>query len=568
MRADERHPGLAWLLAAAALGAAVPAGAQVYGTAQFQYQNVDDVRTVILADGTRVLRRSTTEQLFKSIDVRHQAYLRQNLLMDSNLRFVEQTRQGAADRIRTPSGTLRLLHPAFQLTAQHQPTTVRATAAGLSAAGLADTTGAVTTTRTSESLLLGNATAPGGVSLNASWMNRRREGVAGTPTERHELRNARANLDRDRYSLYASAGDQRQRRGSSGAVRGKQGQYAFGGMWRLVPSPAGSVTLQYDFARSRTEPGGTITSRTTTQNAQFSGEWRPRADLGGSATYNWRRAGIDAVNRSTLSDQEAQALGRWTPMRGASLTTGGGFRTQRDVKGRPRLMEYATAIVAGDGRVRPGWTANANATHTTSWDPDRGTYGTQTLTGLSRMQLGPRVSLDATLSLAANGDTAAASQRWSNVWTTRLHTQPLRSLTFTAGLRSQRIGPGLMRPLALARGVTLDATWRPHPRLDGIGNYSVNESLTGPRARTRTWSSTARAQLSDRWQLQGLYTRTAAPRLAGGVESIVTHDLASGRVLWQPTRWVAASASLSSTDPGTELESRRIDGTFTWSFGR
>jgi len=277
---------------------------------------------------------------------------------------------------------------------------------------------------------------------------------------------------------------------------------------------------------------------------------------------------VDASNRSALSDQEGQVLGRWTPRRGASLTTGGGFRTQRDLRGEPRLLEYATAIVAGDGRVRPGWTANANATHTTSWDPDRGTYGTQTLTGLSRMQFGPRMSLDGTWSVAANGDTAAVSQRWSNVWTTRFNTQPLRSLTFTAGVRSQRIGPGLLRPVSIARGMTLDAMWRPHPRLDGIGNYSVNEALSGPRERTRTWSSTARAQLSDRWQLQGLWTRTATPRLASGVQSIVTHDLASGRLLWQPTRWVAATVALSSTDPGTELEMRRIDGTFTWSFGR
>lgn len=567
MRADGRRARFVGWLAAAQLVAAAPAGAQVYGTTQFQYQNVDDVRTVILADGTRVLRRSTTEQLLKSIDVRHQAYLRQNLLMDSNLRFAEQTRLGTADRVRTPSGTLRLLHPAFQLTARHQPTTVRATGSGLSAAALADTAGTVTTTRNAESVLLGNATAPGGMSFNASWMRRRREGAEGASGEQSELRNARANLDRGRYSLYGSAGDQRQKRGSS-AVRGRQGQYAFGGLWRLVPSARGSVILQYDFARSRSEPGGTFVSRTTTQNAQLSGEWRPRADVGTSATYTWRRSALDANRRSALSDQEGQVLGRWTPRRGASLTTGGGFRTQRDLRGAPRLLEYATAIVAGDGRVRPGWTANANATHTTSWDPDRGTYGTQTLTGLSRMKLGPRTSLDATWSLAANGDTAAASQRWSSVWTSRLNTQPLRTLTFTAGVRSQRIGPGLLRPLAVARGFTLDAMWRPHPRLDGIGNYTVNEALSGPRERTRTWSSTVRAQLSARWQLQGLWTRTATPRLAGGVESIVTHDLASGRLLWQPTRWVAASVALTSTDPGTELETRRIDGTFTWSFGR
>jgi len=566
MRADGRHAGLAALAAVALLGGAAPARAQVYGTAQFQYQNFDDVRTDILADGTRVQRRARTEYFLKSIDMRHQAYLRQNLVMDSNLRFSEQTRPGEADRTRTPSGTLRLLHPSFQLTAQHQPTSVRAASLGTSTSP--DTSGAVTTQRSSETQLLGNAVAPGGLSFNGAWRLRRRDGLAGRPDERNDLRSVRAGLDRERYSVYATAGDQVQKAGSAGPLRAKQGNYGLGGLWRLAPTPRASVTLQYDLARSRTQPGGSVVRRTTTQNAMATGEWRPGATLTGTSTYSWRRSDLEVGSRSTFTDQEAQAFGRWAPVRVASLSAGGGFRTQRDVLGRPRLLEYASAILSGDGRVRQGWTANGSATHTTTWDPDRGTYGTQTLTGLSRMALNPRLTLDATLSVIANGDTAAAGQRWSNAWTTRLQGQPWRSLTLTAGLRSQRVGPGLLSPAAAARGASFDVLWRPHPRLDGVGNYSVNEALSGPRGRTRTWSANLRSQLAERWQLQGLWTRTASPRLAQGVESITTQDLASGRLLWQPTRRVAATASYSSTDPGKSSESQRIDATFTWSFGR
>lgn len=568
MRADGRHAGLAGLLAAALFGAAGPARAQVYGTAQFQYQNADDVRTDVLADGTRVLRRIRTEALLKSIDMRHQAYLRQNLVMDANLRFSEQTRPGEADRVRTPSGTLRLLHPSFQLTAQHQPTTVRSSTTGVGSSAVADTSGAVTTTRNAETQIIGNAVAPGGLTFNGAWRSRRRDGQAGRPGERSELRNLRAGLDRERYSVYATAGDQRQKTDGSGVARGKQGQYSLGGSWRPLYSSRASTTLQYDLAKSRTEPGGGFVRRTTTQTAQFLGEWRPSARWSGTSTYSWRRAEVDATNRLATTDQEGQAIARWAPVTPVSLSAGGGFRTQRDFEGRPRLLEYATAIVSGDGRVRQGWTANGSATHTTTWDPDRGTFGTQTLTGISRMALGSRASLDATLSIAANGDTAAASQRWSNVWTTRLQAQPYRSLRLTAGLRSQRVGPGLLSPLSVSRGVSFDAVWRPHPALESIGTYSVNEALTGPAGRTTTWSANSRLQLARRWQLQGLWSRTATPRLERGVESILTQDLASGRLLWQPTRWVAASASYSSTDPGKVSESRRFDGTFTWSFGR
>lgn len=557
------------MLVAALLGAAAGgARAQVYGTAQFQYQDADDVRMDVLADGTRVLRRSRTESFLKSIDMRHQAYLRQNLVMDSNLRFSEQTQPGRADRVRTPSGTLRLLHPSFQLTAQHQPTSVRSTAAGLGSSAVRDTSGAATTTRSSETQFIGNAVATGGFSFNGAWRLRRRGGQAGQPGDRSALRNLRAGLDRERYSVYALAGDQYQKSDGSGAARAKQGQFGVGGAWRPVRSARASATLQYDLARTRSESPGGIVRRTTTQTGQLLGEWRPSSAWSGSSTYSWRRADVGVANRVVTTDQEGQAIARWMPVSVASLSAGGGFRTQRDFFGQPRLLEYATAIASLDGRVRQGWTANGSATHTTTWDPDRGTFGTQTLTGLSRMTLNPRLSLDATLSLVANGDTAAALQRWSNAWTVRLQAQPYRSLKLVGGLRSQRIGSGLLSPVAVARGVSLDAMWRPHPSLESIGSYSVNEALTGPAGRTRTWSTNSRLQLSPRWQLQGLWSRTATPRLERGVESIVSQDIASGRLLWQPTRRVAASASYSTTDPGKETESRRFDGTFTWSFGR
>ncbi len=411
-------------------------------------------------------------------------------------------------------------------------------------------------------------TGPGGLQVNGTWLRQRREATESVPTQRSTLRNVRASLDRQRYSVYASAADQQNRGGPAQEVLGRQGQYGFGGLWRVAPGRTTSMVAQYDFGSSRSRPNASFTSRSTSQSAMVSGEWRPQRAFTGSANYNWRRTGTKATLTRTQTDQEGVVLGRWQPMRGASLTSGGGLRTQRTADGSPRLLEYVTAIAAGEGTVRPGWTATGSAAHTTTWDPERGTYGTQLVSGVSRMAFGPRVTLDGTISVAANGDTAAANQRWSNVWTTRLQARPLRTLQLGAGVNAQRIGPGLLRPVSVSRSGTVDVTWRPHPRADFIGNYSINETLSLPRQVTRTWSSNARMQVTDHWQLQGIYTRTATPRYVAGVNSQVTRDLATGRVLWQPTRNVATSVSLTTNDPGTDLEGRRIDGTFTWSFGR
>ncbi len=567
MRADGRilRLGLPLLLLAVP---ASPARAQVFGNVQLQYQHVEDVRQFVQPDGSVRILRNSSELLLKSIDVRHQNYLRQNLLMDTDLQFTEQSDPGTSNRVRSPSGTLRLIHPMFQLTAQHRPTTTRTTGSGAASVSTLDTATTVDTRTTDQTMLLGHASVPGGLQLNATWLRQRRLGTTSSPNESSILRNARASMDRQRWSLYASAADQRQKGGPAQQVLGRQGQFGFGGLARLAPARTVSATLQYDFGRSRTRPSATYATTSTNQSAQLSGDWRPARTLTGALMYSWRRVGTESSRSTQLSDQEGTLIGRWTPTRGATISSGGGIRTQRAPDGRPRLLKYATAIAAGEGMLRPNWNVTGNVSHTTNWDPDRGTYGTEMLSGVTRMALNPRLTLDGTLSIAANGDTAAVQQRWTTIWTTRLQARPLRSLQLGAGLNSQRIGSGLLRPASMSRGGTVDVTWKPVPRVDAIGNYSINQTVSAPRQTTRTWSSNVRMQLTDRWQLQGIWTRTATPRLAAGLESIVTRDLATGRLLWQPVRNAAASVSLTSTDPGTELEARRVDATFTWSFGR
>lgn len=568
MRAHDRASRHApWLLALVALLAGVgPAHAQLFGTVELQYQDLDEIRDVALPDGTHVLRRFQTDLFVKSIDVRHQNYLRQNLLMDTNLRFAETTRPGTADRTRTPLGSIRLIHPVFQFTAAHQPTTIRSSGTILNSAPGSDTTGVVTTSRATETMLIGQANTRSGLQVNATWMDRRREAGDGAAQERGVTRNARAAFTRDRWSTYALIGDQEQREGEQ--RRGKQEQYGGGGQWRADPARGANVTLRYDVSGSRSHPNATFTTTSNSQNAIATADWAMRRTFGTSASYNWRRVDSWSARDFSQVDQEGTLLGRWTPARGLGVTGGGGFRTIRLEDGSPMLLDYLTAVATAEGMARRNWTVNSSLAHTTTRDPARGTYGTEALSGISRMNLSPRVSLDALISISQNGDTASAPQRWSNSWNARLRTQPLRTLYLIAGVRTQRVGPGLLDPISVSRGATFDGTWRPHPSVDAIGNYSINESLSEPHELTRTWSSNVRALLSPKWQLQAAWTRTAQPRVLRGLATIETHDQAGGRLLYQHTRWMNATVAWTVTDAGTNLESTRMEGTFTWSFGR
>jgi hypothetical protein len=425
------------------------------------------------------------------------------------------------------------------------------------------------TTKNTESMLLGHLALPNWPQFDASWTRRERSVGEAARTDRSVARNARMTLDRPRFSLYATAGDQRQRAGLGDGSLSSQRQFSLGGSHRWAP-PKGraSLTTLLDMSGARSAATSRYVSRTLNSTASLLGDWRPAAKWSGTLNYQLRDVESRASVNSSTFDQEGSALMRWAPSRGAYVTGGGGLRTVRALDGNPELLEYLTAVAVTQSRVRRGLDLNASLAHTTTRDPQRGTYGAQTLGTASRMQLGRRNVLDLNLQVSANGDSAAEAQRWSNTWLARWQSQPLRTLQIIFGLRSQRVGPGLLRPLLVSRGFSLDGNWRPVRRVDLIGSFTSATLPTDPGRSLRTWTATSRVQPTRRWQLYTSWSHTAQPVIVRGVENIVLHDSGSGRLQYQPTRRVAASASLTANDPGKAEEIRRGDLTLTWSFGR
>ena len=83
-----------------------------------------------------------------------------------------------------------------------------------------------------------------------------------------------------------------------------------------------------------------------------------------------------------------------------------------------------------------------------------------------------------------------------------------------------------------------------------------------------TRSCAAKRETSSKLQLYGSYTRSDQTGTVIASTASTRHELVSGRVQWQPTRRVAASGTLTVSEPGRVQEARQVDVAFTWSFGR
>lgn len=552
----------------ASLLAAAPAHADgVYGTLQLQYQRSESPVVTFDRAGDTRLERTTRELWLRTLDMHNQSYLRSDLLFDANLRFSETSYFGRTDQTRTPQGVLRLIHPYFQLTASHQPSTTRVSTAPLTTPAAADTGKVQTTeTRNIETMLIGHFAPPRGPQLDASWMKRSRDG-SGLGDQSIQ-RNARVAYERERWSAYGSLGDQTQR-GRFGAARtGSQGLLGAGGQFRFPVRRGIASSVSYDVNQVRSDVLGGTRNTSRSQSAGLNSSWQANPKLLGSLTYQWRRADALARTNTSQTDQEGAMLFRWTPQRLSSVTTGGGVRTARN-NGQAGLQKYLTAVGASQGDLRRGWNVTGTLSHTTTWDPQRaGSYGVQTAATSTRMRLSRMANFDGNFQITANGDTAAREQRYALGWATRLQVQPLRSLTLTGALRAQRVGPGLLRPSGASRGRSLDVLWRLNAKADVLASYAANGLLPGNGQRTSSKSATARYAPTARWQYQFQWTRADQSSAASVNGLAPSHETINSQVQYQPTRRVAASVNYSVSDPGQAQRTRRFDAAFTWSFGR
>ena len=570
------RPELLVLAAAAGLAALVPCAPAhaegVYGTLQLQYQKSDVAQQTFQVGTDQFMSsRSRTELWLRTLDLHQQSYLAQDLMLESNVRMTDQSYLGTGNLSRTPMGSMRLLHPFFQLLASYQPASVRsslASQAGLNPDSL--TTRKVTTYQT-EALLHGHFGVPRWPQLDLSYASRVHDG-GGAMNERNASSSARANFDREHYSLYGGVTAQDISAATPGSVRSAQQVWTGGGSGRYALARNASLGFQYDLSDVTGRAGGVTRPSTLSQSASLTGDWRPVKKLSNSLSWLWRRTDYGTPLNPAQSDVEGSLLSRWTFTRSASVTGGGGLRTvqvqQPGGLTTPDLQKYATAVAAVEARVRRNWTMTGNASHTTNWDPGRGAYGAESFGGTTRAQLSRKLQFDGTVQVYMNGDTAAAAQRVSNAWMMRVQGNPLRTLMLALSLRDQRVGPRIFSATTITRGEIVDLMWRPAPPLQVVGSFATSRAVPATAGGATTQALTVRFEPSTRWQWYGSFSHSDQREIVSAAGQLSNRETASSRIQYQPSRRFTTSAGMTWTDPGQSQESRQLDVAMTWSFGR
>jgi hypothetical protein len=553
-------------LALVALGP--PARAEgLFGSLQVQAQRIEDVVFVTQPDGTLVPRQVARSQFVQSYDVNHRDYPREDLLIHTALRFTGISFSNSPNTLRTPEGSIRMVHPWMNLFASRIASTAKV---GVGVSGsTAQDTGAVftVTTKQVEDQIVAHVAPPHWPELVGSWRERERKPTDLSPGESSRERMARASYYRDRGSIYAGWSDHHSERTVSAATPLDQTVASAGGSIRLSPLRHTALTAQYDVTDTRSGFTGQRQARTRTDVGEASGTWRPRPTLYGDMNVIYRRTQSTQALRAVQNDWEGVALGTWQRSRGVKFSAGGGTHTVLGLD-RDKLVSYLTAIASGDGRVRRDWLANGQVSLTRNFDPVRGRYTVGIAGGSTHMAFSPRAILDGTAQVTTNGDTATVEQRVSSSWNLRLSLIPLRSFTASVGLRSFRVGPRFLHANAVSTTRGLDLTWRPMPKMDITGSFASTGLMPYDNQRVTTQSVLGHYAPNASLSLIGTWSHSSQKVTSTGSAQLTGHEIASARAQLALSRRLTASAGFTVAEPGRPQRTRQVDGVVTWSFGR
>ncbi len=570
MAADRRTRRARLALLAVVAAALPPSGAAraqaVYGYATGQYQRVEQMTQV---PGSDLWTRTAREFWLQTYELNNQSYLRHDLQLTSTLRLTDLAYVNLPDASRAPSGSLRLYHSLFSLYASHQPTQTTSgfNSGGVSAPG--DATRLLTvTSKTQDTQLGGSFFAAKLPRLDVSWVRRHRDTDLLSNAETSINRNARAAWDRGPLSLYASLGDQRRDPQVANAVIATQRVATAGGALTVAPLRATSLTMQFDLGDTRNRSNGVTSATTRTHGGNLSGDWRPNRLADVSLSYVVHSVTTTALRTDRTTNQDGSIYLNLTPNRSVRIATGGGVRTTQATDGSEDLLSYATALVSGQGTVRPGWTAVGSAAHTTNWDPTRGSFGAEALRGSSRMRLANGLDVESNVFLSANGDTAARDQRWTTDASARVTATPVRSLTLGYGVRTYQVGARLTRAAARSVSQNLDVRWKVVTSLEMVGSYSESGALPNNFPRSVLRVATVRWSPVPQWQVSGNWSRSDQSRVDAAANQIAGREIAGLRVLGALSRRLTFSGGANVADRGKPTENRQYDGSLTMTFGR
>ncbi len=573
MPANRRHrPRARALVLLVALVHAGAAGAQtLYGTFQTQYQRLDDHQTLVSGSGELRTRTIRQEFWLRTLDVHQQYFPAPDLLVESNARFSDQSFLGQGNYSSTPFGSLRLIHPFLQVFASHQPATQTSSLSSQSGLNPDSITSRQVTSHNRESFITGHFALPKWPQVDASWIHRRRDG-AGSIADQNSTRNFRLTLDRDRWSAYGGVNDQVLSSAVPGVSRSTQQVWTAGGAYHYLPQPTLAFHAQYDLSDVRGVAGGERRPSTVNNSGSVSGEWHPGARWLGTASWQVRHVDFGTSVTPAQTDHEGALIARYAITKRSSVLGGGGLRTVRNAlpggATSAALQKYLTSLASVDARVRRNWTMTGGLSHTTNFDPGRAPYHLETASGTSRGLLTRRIQVDGTIQLTANSDSGAVASRYAAAWTARVQGTPLRALLLALSLRNQRTGPGLMRPNAVSRGYVVDGTWKPWPALQLVGQYGSSVAIPASAGRNGSRTLTGRFQPTPRWQWYGSWTRSDQTAFVSSAGQLSSREVVTARVQYERSRQMAMTAGVSYNDPRRATESKRLDLTLTWSFGR
>ncbi len=567
---DERclgRLGAGGVLAGLLFLGATPAAAQdLYGRLQIQYQHTDVATRQVSGTGSIDLVRRQRETWLQMYEANHQAYPRQDMLLQTQLRFERQDEVTSINRVTTPQGNMRLYHPWFNLYASYKPTSLRSelrTPVGDSVIS------SQLESRFSQAQFTGHFARPRLPQFDFNWVQRLRSD-AGTPYKTYGREaTGRVTYGRDWFNVYAGVTQQRaETRGGTTVVPLEQRIANLGGSVSLRPTARSAASLQYDLNDTRAgypnQPGATTQNHSLNANAgwRFAPRW--------SADANWiyHHSDIQQNLTTVQNDNEGSAMVSWEPWQRGRVTGNAGLRTLHRYQQPDRYIRYISETVASDGTFRPGWQMGGAITHSNNWDPERGTYAVETFGFTSRMDPRRPIRLDAGWTLSTNSDTALAGEQVNVDWGLRGYLTPLRNLTFDLGVRSSRNGPGWLKANAVSRTRSVGFNWRPAPAVSFVGSYSATGAMPNDSPRNVTRTLSAQYARSERFQLTGLWSKSNQERAVPLAGSIPGRESISLRVQSSLTRRLTLSLGYATTDPGKPQTSRQYDALTTWSFGR
>lgn len=565
------RPGPAAAVAAAVLLAplaAAPARA-LSGHLQFQYQKSEQTVKLVNPDGT--LRDTTVvrEYWVQNYELDHTARLWKNTALVSQFTLTDLRHINETLRSRTPYGMLRLTNPLFGVSVSHRPTEVTSSISPrtFGTSTLASGDRIEVTSREAQSVVTAYLTAPRLPRLDASWVRSKRDadlyGAASTGLTRT------AHLSYGLGALELRGGYSDRSQGLDGVdtrhplQRSLDGSAAF----TAVPLAGLSLRMQADLADTRRGAVGQVETRTRTQGTSLTGSYRRSPRWNANLQYLFRDSRLGDGYAARLHDHDGSLIFNLNAAPGLRLTGGGGVRTAR-TENSEGVLSYLTALATLRRDVRPGWSASADASHTTNWNPGNGAFGVETAHAGSRFHLRPGLDLLADLQVTANGDTAARGQRIVTQGSWAVNATPLRTISVRYSESSYRAGAGLFRAASNGRTRTAEVRWKPVPALDMLATRSVSGTLPRNDPRLTTSQVTLRWSVAGRTQLTSSYTNSSSTIASSVAENLSGREVWTTRLLTGIGRSVTLDTGFSVAQPGGSNEARQFDAAITRRFGR